>query len=300
MTMTEYTPPLVVNSDQEFKPIKHALIKSGQIGRLLYENGKLSAQDVDRVVKLQEKCGLRFGEAAIQLRVVTADDVKMALAEQFSYPVAPLSNTNLDRSLIAALRPQSPRVEALRGLRSELMMRYFDVPEQRILPLIGVDGADEDGALVANLAIVFSQLGANTLLMDCDLRNPSLHRLFGLPNRHGLSDILASRANSRPQLCAPLESLWLLNAGTPAPNPQELLASHRYRDLTASLVQEFDVILCNTPSASASLDAQLVANRAGAALLVAKEHVTPLRQLEFVARHLQDVGVKILGITLSQ
>lgn len=298
--MTEYAPPIVGSSSDTPRTTTRALAKSGQIGRLLYENGKLSADDIDRVAKLQEERGVRFGEAAVALRLVTADDVKMALAEQFSYPVAPLSNTDLDRSLIAALRPQSRRVEALRGLRSELMLRYFDEPDKRILPLVGIDGAGEGGTLVANLAIVFSQLGARTLLMDCNLREPSLHRLFGLPNRHGLSDILASRANFRPQLCSPLESLWLLNAGTSAPNPQELLSHKRYRSLTAKLAEQFDVVLVNTPSLGTSLDAQLVANRAGAALLLAKEHVTPLRRLDTASRRLQDVGVNVLGVTLSQ
>lgn len=297
--MTEYAPPIVSSSDTP-RTATRALAKSGQIGRLLYENGKLSAEDVDRVAKLQEERGLRFGEAAIALRLVNPDDVRMALAEQFSYPVAPLSNTDLNRSLVAALRPQSRRVEALRGLRSELMLRYFDDPYQRILPLVSIDRADDGGTLVANLAIVFSQLGARTLLMDCNLREPALHRLFGLPNRHGLSDILASRANFRPQLCTPLESLWLLNAGTPAPNPQELLANKRYRNLAAKLAEQFDVVLVNTPSLSTSLDAQLIANRAGAALLVAKEHVTPMRRLEGASRRLQEVGVNVLGVTLSQ
>ncbi|BES69520.1 chain length determinant protein tyrosine kinase EpsG [Marinobacter nanhaiticus D15-8W] len=296
--MTEYAPPVVGSNDAS--TTSRALAKSGQIGRLLYENGKLSADDVDRVARLQEERGLRFGEAAVALRLVTPDDVRMALAEQFSYPVAPLSNTDLDRSLTAALRPQSPRAEALRGLRSELMLRYFDRPEKRILPLVSIDGADEGGKLVANLAIVFSQLGARTLLVDCNLRQPSLHGLFGLPNRHGLSDILASRANFRPQLCSPLESLWLLNAGTPAPNPQELLANKRYRTLTAKLAEQFDVVLVNTPSLGTSLDAQLVANRAGAALIVAKEHVTSMRRLDVASRRLQEVGVELLGVTLSQ
>ncbi|WP_148861373.1 polysaccharide biosynthesis tyrosine autokinase [Marinobacter fonticola] len=296
--MTEYAPP-IVGSDAP-QTTTRALAKSGQIGRLLYESGKLSDDDIDRVVKLQEQRGLRFGEAAVKLRLVSPEDVKMAVAQQFSYPVVPLSNTDLDRSLIAALRPQSPRVEALRGLRSELMLRYFDEPSQRVLPLVGVDDAVEDGKLAANLAIVFSQLGARTLLMDCNLRTPSLHRLFGLPNQHGLSDILASRANFRPQLCTPLESLWLLNAGTPAPNPQELLSNKRYRSLVAKLADQFDVIIASTPSLGSNLDAHLIASRAGAALLVAKEHATPMRELERVSRRLQDVGVSILGVTLSQ
>ena len=224
----------------------------------------------------------------------------MALAHQFSYPVVPVANTKLDRSLVAALRPHSPRVEALRGLRSELMLRYFDDPAHRVLPTICVDDGDGAGKLLANLAIVFSQLGARTLMIDANLRKPMLHDLFNLRNGDGLSDILASRGTVAPHSCSPFESLWLLNAGTPAPNPQELLAKKRYRNLCSKLAEQFDVILVNTPPLSESQDAQLLANRAGAALWIVREHSTPLKTLDQYSRRLQEVGVNLLGAAVSQ
>lgn len=277
-----------------------ALAKTGQMGRLMVESGRLSADDLETIVEVQEKRRLRFGEAAVALGLVTREDVKAVLAQQFSYSIAPLADSRLDPVLLAAFRPQSRRVEALRGLRSELMLRYFDNPDRRVLPLIGVDDAQSSGELTANLAIVCSQLGARTLLIDANLRQPSLHKLFDLPNHQGLSDVLADRGAAMPQLCSPLQSLWLLNGGTVAPNPQELLTHQRYYSLMSSLSEQYDVILANTPPLTENLDAQLIGARAGAALLIAKEHVTSLRSLEHVSRRLQDVGVSVLGVALSQ
>ncbi|MGP4842522.1 polysaccharide biosynthesis tyrosine autokinase [Marinobacter sp. 1Y8] len=291
--MTELAPKLDIE-------VSEILTKAGQMGRVLVESGKIKSHDLERVIRFQKSRGLRFGEAAISLGLVTQEDVKAALAQQFSYSVAPLSNSQLSPSLTAAFYPQSRRMEALRGLRSELMLRYFDDPAQRVLPIVGVDREAASGELVANLAIVFSQLGANTLLIDGNLRQPSLHRLFALPDGPGLSDVLAGRAAPAPKLCAPLQSLWLLNGGTVAPNPQELLSHRRYRTLMTTLANNFDVVLVHTPPLKDNRDAQLISARAGAALMVAKENVTPLRALEAASRHLQEVGVSLMGVALSQ
>lgn len=269
------------------------------MGRLLVDSGKLKASDLDRVLLLQKQRGLRFGEAARALGLVTEDDIRSVLARQFSYPVVQNTGSRLHPALVAAHQPNSRRVEALRGLRSELMLRYFDNSYHRVLPLVSVDGGVASDELITNLAIVFSQLGTRTLLIDANLRSPSLHQMFGQSNNRGLSDVLAGRASASPQSCEPFDSLWLLNGGTMAPNPQELLAHRRYQELMVEMVESFDVILVNTPTLNESLDAQLIAARAGAALMVARENVTRLRRLEQASKRLREVGVAIMGVALS-
>lgn len=273
---------------------------SGQMGRLLVESGKLRSSDLDRVLLFQKQRGLRFGEAAKSLGLITEDDIRSVLARQFSYPVVQKTGSRLHPALVAAHQPNNQHVEALRGLRSELMLRYFDNSYHRVLPLVSVDGGSATNELITNLAIVFSQLGTRTLLIDADLRAPSLHQMFGHANNRGLSDALAGRASVTPQSCEPFDSLWLLNGGTMAPNPQELLAHKRYQELMVELVGSFDVILVNTPALSESLDAQLIAARAGAALMVARENVTRLRRLEQASQRLREVGVAIMGVALSR
>lgn len=291
--MIEVTLPL-------FREGVHIPDQSNKLGQLLVDNGKIDPEDLERVFLLQKQKGIRIGEAARALGLVTEEDVRSAVAQQFSYPVAPKADARLDPALVAAFAPSDPRVEALRGLRSELQLRYFDNPRNRVLALVGMDEGPALSDLTANLAVVCSQLGAKTLLVDANLREPSLHRLFSLPNFKGLADVLAGRAAASPRLCEPLSSLWLLNAGTRAPNPQELLAHQRYRNLMSRMAEKFDIILVNTPPMSANLDAQLIASRAGAVVMVVRQRVTPLRALQKTRQRLQEMGVTVLGVALSR
>lgn len=270
-----------------------------RIGGVLVDNGKLRPADVANVLRQQEARSLRFGELAVKLKLVTEADVRAALAQQFSYPVVSDAGV-LGRSLVAAFQPTSPWVEALRSLRSQLMLSYFTPSARRALPLVGVDESQALERLITNLAVVFAQAGLRTLLVDANLRAPSLHGFFGLGNRQGLADVLAERAELSLQAVTPLSSLYLLNGGTLAPNPQELLASTRYTTLLQQLNQQFDAVLINTPPLKQAADAQLIAARAGAALLVAKEHVTHLASLERAKNKLQEAGVRLLGVVLAR
>jgi receptor protein-tyrosine kinase len=270
---------------------------SRRMGRLLVARGKLAKADLYHVAEWQSVQGVRFGEAAVALGLVTSSDVEAVLAEQFSYPVAP-GNSVFDGALVAALNPQARPVEALRDLRSQLMLRYFNNPDRRVLPLVGVDKAADIRELTANLAIVFSQLGIRTLLLDANLREPTLHRLFGLSDGYGLSDFIAGRTDVVPLSVPLLHSLWILPGGTPAPNPQELLTHERYRNLPSQINESFDVILVNTAPLSQSLDAQIVAARAGVAVIVAKQDVTRMAALDDAQRRLRNSGVTVLGAAL--
>lgn len=292
--MTEVVLPLLKDT------ASHIPNETDLMGQLLVDSGKIKASDVERIILLQRQKQLRFGEAAQALGLVSAEDVRSALARQFSYPVAHKTNTSFAPALLAAYQPAHPQVEALRGLRSELMLRYFKDPESRVLPLVGVDSGARITGLTTNLAVLFSQMGAKTLLVDGNLRAPSLHEMFSLPNHRGLSDALAGRASAAPQPCSPLGALWLLNSGTVAPNPQELLSHTRYQNLMAKLAEKFDVILVNTPPLNDNLDAQLIAARAGAVLMVAQENVTPLRLLEKACHRLGRIGVAVMGVVLSR
>src|SRR5690606_30778320 len=167
---------------------------------------------IKTIVELQNKRGIRFGEAARKLGLVTSADVRAALAKQFAYTPLPEKSSRLSRALTAAFFPQSAEVEALRNLRSELMLRYFNTSRHLTLALCGADNARTIAQTTANLAIVFSQLGLRTLLIDGNLREPQLDNLFGIGDRHpGLSDVIAGRAQAQPVEVAPLHSLWLVH-----------------------------------------------------------------------------------------
>jgi len=272
-----------------------------RMGRILLNSGKIKPTDIKTIVELQNKRGMRFGEAARKLGLVTTADVRAALAKQFACTPVPEKGSRLSRALTAAFLPQSAEVEALRSLRSELMLRYFNASPHLTLALCGTDDARGIAQTTANLAIVFSQLGLRTLLIDGNLREPQLHNLFGIGDRHpGLSDVIAGRAQPQPVEVAPLHSLWLVHAGTRAPNPQELLASRNYGERMDELTNQFDVTLINTSPMKRTRDAQLIAAHCGAALLVAQQHKSRMKEVESMCANLWGVGVRLLGVALRQ
>jgi chain length determinant protein tyrosine kinase EpsG len=139
--------------------------------------------------------GIRFGEAAQRLGLITESDIQQVLARQFDYPYLQAGEGSYSPKLLAAYQPFSNQVEQLRAIRSQLMLRWF-ARGHKGLVIIGVDSGEGTSLFAANLAVVFSQLGEHTLLVDSNLRKPSQHEIFDLKARQGLSDILAGRADT--------------------------------------------------------------------------------------------------------
>ncbi|TMH13144.1 MAG: chain length determinant protein tyrosine kinase EpsG, partial [Betaproteobacteria bacterium] len=166
------------------------------IGAILMDSGVLSPEDAERILLFQKEHGLRFGEAAIRLGLLSEADIQFALSRQFSYAYLRTMGDKkpLSDELVAAYQPFSPRVEQLRAIRSQLMLRWFDKAEQRqVMTVVGTEPGEGRSYLAANLAVVFSQLGERTLLIDADMRRPRQHELFLLQNKVGLSTVLSGR-----------------------------------------------------------------------------------------------------------
>lgn len=269
------------------------------IGELLVDMGKLSAEELKRVLDWQKKSGLRFGEAAKKLGLVTEADVRHALAMQFDYPYLRNGQGSFSKSLIAAYQPFSPQVEALRALRSQLNLHWFN-EGNKALAVISANAGEGCSNLAANLAIVFSQLGERTLLIDANLREPEQHTIFNRTPLYGLSDILIGRADvSVIAKIEELAGLYLLPAGTVPPNPQELLSRKGFNELIVQLREQFDVVIVDTPPASMNLDAQTVASRCGGALLVSRLNETKLSDLANVRDQLIVSDVEIVAAIVN-
>lgn len=273
------------------------------IGAILVDSGRLRPEDAERILRLQKEQGLRFGEAAIQLGLLTEDDIRKALSYQFDYPYLPADDTSLSNELVAAYRPFSPSVEHLRALRSQLMLRWFDTSgddKRKALAVVSPGNGEGRSFIAANLAIVFSQLGERTLLIDADLRRPQQHKLFKLGERDGLSSVLSERAGLETIVTVPsLLSLSVLPAGPTPPNPQELLGRTAFTTLLHALGQDFDVIIIDTPSAAGCADAQTVAVRAGGALMVVRQNRSSMSKVDQLRRSLQQFGANVVGAVLN-
>lgn len=269
--------------------------RDASMGALLVDAGKLSPDDAERVLRTHQDLGIRYGEAALRLGLVSEDDIEGALARQFSYPYLRKGQGRLSPRLVAAYEPFSPQAEALRAVRSQLMLRWF-ARGRRALAIAGATQDDGASLFAANLALVFAQLGEQTLLVDANLRAPRQHALFGLRPRQGLSDLLAGRADLDVIVPVPaFADLALLAAGTMPPNPQELLARPAFRTVSAQLESRRDVVLYDLPPFAAGADALAVAGRAGGVLLVACKHRTRIADVARMAGQMRDAGAEVVG-----
>lgn len=272
------------------------------MGVYFVEKGRLTTAETDQILRLQETENIRFGDAGIELGFLSPDDVRLALSDQFDYHYLPDSDPSLSQDLVAAYAPFTPFVEELRSLRSQLQLRWFSgEPQHKALTIVSPGRNEGRSFIAANLAVVFSQLRAPTLLVDADLRNPSQHRLFKLGATLGLSDILAGRCGPdaiRP--IASLRGLSVLTAGTIPPNPQELLGRSAFRRLLEVLREEFDHLIFDSPPGALYADAQTISVNTGGALLLARENHTVAPALTNLIGRLQENGTTLVGSILNQ
>jgi chain length determinant protein tyrosine kinase EpsG len=265
------------------------------IGKLLQDAGKLKPQDMERVLKLQQAENLRFGEAALKLKLVTEADIQQALSHQFEYPTISAADARLSPELTTATDPYSKEAEALRSVRSELLLRWFQ--DGRKTLAIGSARADEGASyLAANLAVLFAQMGRKVLLIDANMRQPRQQDIFNLGNGMGLSDILAERVPSlQVHTIKPFQTLSVLPAGSPPPNPVELLARPAFGALLSGLETSYDIVLIDTAPSQLSSDFQLVAARAGGVLISTRRNVSRLAPLTELKEKITLAGAQVVG-----
>lgn len=270
------------------------------LGALMVECGRLSPQDAERIHTHQLRTGQLYGEAGVEMGLISAQDVRAALSVQFGHVSLP-RDASLGSELVACWQPENPTVENLRTLRSQLMLRWFENDARHAALAVVSPGRREGRSYItANLAALFSQLGKRTLVIDADLRSPRQHRIFGVPGRIGLSGVLAGRLGIDTLVDVPaLPGLSLLPAGTAPPNPQELLARNGFSRLLSALRSSFEVILVDTPAFGVCADAGTVAARCGAAMVVACRDSSSLPGMAAVTGALREFSVTVVGAVLN-
>ncbi|MGB4812479.1 MAG: chain length determinant protein tyrosine kinase EpsG [Methylophilaceae bacterium] len=273
--------------------------RTGKIGRLLIQQGKISTEDVDKILAAQEKYGLLFGNAAVKLGLITEMDVKQVLALQFNYPYLQTGQSQYSSELVAAYQPFSQQVEALRALRSQLMMRWFN-ESNKALAIVTPNRGEGGSYLAANLAVMFSQLGERTLLVDANMRNPRQQAIFNIKETRGLSDIIAGRAGiDAVNQIEFFDDLSVVTAGTIPPNPQELLNRASFTYFMNQAASQYDVVIVDTAPATESADAQAVVARCGGALIVSRLNRTRLADVTEVRNQIVVTGAQVVGAVIN-
>jgi len=272
------------------------------IGVMLIDAGKITPEDAERVLRYSRERSMRFGDAAIALRLVTENDIQQVLARQFDYAYLQPGQSDVSKEVVAAWVPFSPQVEALRALRSQLLLRWFTgVKEQKIIAVVSAARGDGRTHVAANLAVVFSQMGERTLLVDADLRNPRQHELFSIGNAAGVSTLLAQRTGPESIQRVPgFVDLSVLASGPTPPNPSELLGRSSFGTLCETLASQYDVVIIDTPAARLGSDFQLVANRTKGTLVVARKNHTHMEVCRSLAEEVHAAGATVVGSVLNE
>jgi receptor protein-tyrosine kinase len=273
------------------------------LGAILVTQGRLAPADAAQVQQFARKNGLRFGEAAQRLNLLTQQDIDVALAHQFNYPVlARSASGGVSDELVAGYNPQSESVEPLRALRSQIVLRWLGQSSEsrRVLTVVSSERGEGRSWITANLAIVLAQIGYRTLIIDTDLRHSRQHQLFNLPSSAGLSALLTGRAGKEVvQRVHPQLRLFVLAAGAAPPNPQELLGRPVFDLVLSTFANQYDVVLLDTPAFSETADGLLLASISGAALVVTRRNHTKIASLHAAVQNLNQSGVNIIGSVMN-
>lgn len=207
---------------------------------------------------------------------------------------------DLSRRLITVGDPLSSASEAYRTLRTNLFYAVADVPP-RVIMLTSHASAEGKSTTCANLGVVLAQAEKSTLMVDCDLRRPVLHKIFGLRNLKGVVNVLVGECSLEEGMQdVPLQNnLKALTVGPVPPNPAELLSSERFAEFVDRARQQFDYVLLDAPPVELVSDAAIVATKADGTLLVLDAQRTRKGDLRRAVRSLKTVGTNILGTVMN-
>ena len=202
--------------------------------------------------------------------------------------------------LVTQSRPQSQMAESYRALRTSLLLTSLGGPPKVILITSALPQEGKTTTSI-NTAIVLAQKGTRVLLMDADLRRPSIHKTLGMGPKTGLSNVLTGNATLQQAVVRSniLPTLFVLSAGTPPPNPAELLASSNMKDILAELREQYDHIVVDTPPTLSVTDAVVMSTRADSVVLVIRSGQTTKQALRRSRDLLMQVNARVSGVLLN-
>lgn len=204
-----------------------------------------------------------------------------------------------NRSLISMTAPKSPIAEQFRTIRTNI--QFSSVDEELQTMIVTSSGpAEGKSTTTANLAVVFAQQGKRVLLIDADLRKPTVHYTFRTENHIGLSNVLTRQSSLEEAVTVTAQDkLWVLPSGPIPPNPSELLGSKGMKTLLEQAKDEYDVVILDTPPVLAVTDAQVLANLADGVVLVVSSGKTEIEAAKKARELLDSAKAKILGVVLN-
>ena len=207
---------------------------------------------------------------------------------------------NNSRKLVASLTPKSPISEQYRTIRTNIQYSSIDQELQTIM-VTSTGPGEGKSTTAANLAIVFAQQGKKVLVVDTDLRKPTVHYTFNINNIYGLTSVLTKQTTLIKAVEeTEEENLFVLTSGPIPPNPAELLSSKSMEHFMKDVKQDFDIIIFDTPPILAVADPQILANQCDGSILVVYSGRTEADLAKKATEMLENSQGKFLGVVLNQ
>ena len=210
---------------------------------------------------------------------------------------------NEANGLITLEEPRSPIAEAYRTVRTSIQFAGVD-KSMRTIVVTSAGPGEGKSTTAANLAVVMAQAGSKVALIDADLRKPTQHKRWGVPNTVGLTGALLMDdfSENLDYLLTPtsVENLWLLTSGQLPHNPSELLGSHKLRQLTEQLLQSYDMLIFDSPPALAVTDPVVLGREMDGVIVVVDSGITREPALVHVLNEMERVQAHIIGIVLNR
>ena len=205
----------------------------------------------------------------------------------------------MGKKLIVQENPKSIISEQYRTIRSNINFSMVDKEFKTIMITSSVPGEGKS-TTSANIATVFTQAGKQVLIIDADMRKPTVHYTFKLKNAYGLSDVLTRQCELEQAIQSThIEGLSVLSSGPVPPNPAELLQSNQMNLLVEKLKSKFDLIIFDTPPLMAVTDSQILANQCDATILVVNCGVTKKEIAAKAKEQLANSKANIIGVVLN-
>jgi len=205
---------------------------------------------------------------------------------------------DLSSRLVTLLDPASAASEAYRTLRTNLLYGLVDTPP-KVIVLTSPGPGEGKSTTCANLGVVLAQAAKSTLVVDCDLRKPVLHKFFGVRNLHGIMDVLVEGRNLQDVWNEPVEGLKVVTVGPMPVTPTEILGSQRFSELLANVREEFDYVLLDASPAGLVSDPAILAAQGDGVLLVLDAQNTRKGAVRKAVRSLETVGATVLGTVMN-
>ncbi len=225
--------------------------------------------------------------------------------------IPPIAGEHSHEKLITVREPRSPVSEAYRSLRTGVQFSTIDRQESTLVQITSPNPSEGKSITAANLAVVIAQVGLRVLLVDADLRRPTLHRYFQTDNRFGYTDLLRSVRNkdveeildtSLGELVrqTATENLDLMTSGPIPPNPSELLGSNTNHQLVKALRRRYDTIVFDSPPVLIVTDAMVLSSLVDGTILVFNAEATQKNHLKLSAERLREVNANVLGVVVNK